>query len=404
MKKQIIHDITILSILSLIIFSLTACADQAYGNIRYYIKNGEVTICGHSHSIAGEIVIPDKINGYPVTTIGVNAFSDCSNITSVSIPSSVTKIEACAFQSCTELCSIIIPGSVTYIGTQAFNSCARLSSVVLPFGITHIDDGAFRYCENMTTVTISNSVHCIGNSAFSFCKNLISVVIQPGCTASIGEDAFSYCENLSSIILADSITSIGRNAFSHTAYHLDDSNYEDGVLYIGNHLIDISSSFSTGDYIVKSGTTCIADCAFFTCHNLTSVQLPQSVTHVGYRAFAGCLNLSSFSVSKDNPNLTSVDGILFDKSQRTLILYPGGKSDSSYKIPKGVTKIDAAAFFQCPYLTSITIPDSIKYIEKDAFLSCVSLQNVYYTGTDAKWDAISISEDTNDILLKAKGL
>ena len=401
MTKQFLHFLTILGILSVILPSVTGCADQAYGDIRYYIKDGEVTISGHSRSVSGKVVIPDTIDGCPVTAIGISAFSDCDSITSVSIPDTVTKIETCAFQACTGLDYINIPTSVAYIGNQAFNSCIKLSSVTIPFGVADIGDGAFRYCESLTTVTISKSVRSIGCGAFSFCKNLISVVIQPGCTATICDDAFSYCERLSSIILPDSITAIGSNVFFQTARQLNYSEYENGVLYIGNHLIDVLPSFNEIDYAIKDNTRCIADSAFFTCHNIKTVHLPQSVTYVGYRAFAGCINLASITVSGDNPNITSVDGVLFDKAQAVLILYPGGRSDESYKIPDSVTKIGAAAFFQCPYLKSITIPDSVRFIEKDAFLSCIDLKNAYYTGSEEKWDTIAISGDTNDALLKA---
>jgi hypothetical protein len=94
------------------------------------------------------------------------AFSDCSALTSVTIPNSVTSIEHNAFSGCTSLTSVTIPNSVTSIEYNAFSGCSSLTSVTIPNSVTSIGDWAFGGCSALTSVTIPNSVTKIGYEAF----------------------------------------------------------------------------------------------------------------------------------------------------------------------------------------------------------------------------------------------
>ena len=132
-------------------------------------------------------VIPNS-----VTSIGCNAFLDCSSLTNITIPNSVTSIGEWAFRSCTSLTSITIPNSVTTIGRGAFDGCASLTNVTIPNSVTSIGEYAFNRCTSLTSITIPNSVNTIGGSAFSFCSSLTSVTI-PNSVTSIGDYAFSEC-------------------------------------------------------------------------------------------------------------------------------------------------------------------------------------------------------------------
>ena len=98
------------------------------------------------------------------------------------------------------------------------------------------------------------------------------------------------------------------------------------------------------------------------CSSLTSVTIPDSVTEIGEYAFDGCTSLTSINVSKQNPNYTSIDGILYDKEGTTLICCPAGTEKSSVTIPDSVTSIEGLAFYECTSLTSVTIPDSVTTI------------------------------------------
>jgi len=122
--------------------------------------------------IAENVIIPDIIEGTPVTEIGKNAFWGCSVMTSVTIPDSVTFIGAFAFAGCTSLTSVVIPDKVTYISEALFGDCELLTSVILPDGVTIIGQRAFSGCKSLTNITIPDSVISIGFKAFYECGSL----------------------------------------------------------------------------------------------------------------------------------------------------------------------------------------------------------------------------------------
>jgi len=133
-----------------------------------------------------------------VTSIGYEAFIDCSGLTSVTIPNSVTSIGSGAFSGCYGLTSVTIPNSVTSIGLGAFSYCEGLTSVTIPNSVTSIGSSAFSYCTGLTSITIPNSVTSIGDWAFSGCYGLTSVTI-PNSVTSIGDFAFAGCTGLTSM-------------------------------------------------------------------------------------------------------------------------------------------------------------------------------------------------------------
>ena len=130
--------------------------------------------------------------------IGAHAFEDCSSLTSVTIPNSVTSIGGDAFSGCSSLTSVTIPNSVTSIGYEAFYKCSSLTSVTIGNSVTSIGDRAFYFCSSLTSVTIPNSVTSIGHYAFNGCSGLTSVTI-PNSVTSIGSSAFSGCSGLTAI-------------------------------------------------------------------------------------------------------------------------------------------------------------------------------------------------------------
>ena len=141
----------------------------------------------------GALTIPNTVTHdgrtYSVTSIGNLAFSDCTKLTSVTIPSSVTSIGYRAFSNCTGLTSITIPSSVTSIGRQSFFGCTGLTSVTIPGSVTSFGECAFQYCTKLTSITIPSSVTRIGSKAFDHCTSLTSVTI-PSSVTSIGKNAF----------------------------------------------------------------------------------------------------------------------------------------------------------------------------------------------------------------------
>ncbi len=164
----------------------------------------------------GEIVIPESVEHegatYSVTIIGANAFRDCSGLTSVTIPNSVSSIWDYAFANCSGLTSVTIPNSVTSIGSSAFEGCSGLTSVTIPNSVTSIWDYAFSRCSGLTSVTIPNSVTSIRDWGFSFCSGLTSVTIGNSVVI-IGANAFRDCSGLTSVTIPNSVTSIWDYAF-----------------------------------------------------------------------------------------------------------------------------------------------------------------------------------------------
>ena len=151
----------------------------------------------------------------------------------------------------------------------------------------------------------------------------------------------------------------------------------DGVTSIGVCAFDGCSSLTS--VTIPNSVTRIEDYAFSDCSKLTSITIPNSVTRIGY-SFYGCKSLTSINVDSNNPNYSSVDGVLFNKEKTTLVAYPGGKQ-GAYTIPNSVTSIGYTAFHGCSSLTSVTIPNSVTSIGESAFYGCDKLVDVYCYAT-----------------------
>ena len=296
-----------------------------------------------------------------VTSIGGEAFKDCTSLTSITIPDGVTEIGMGAFYNCTSLTSVTIPDSVTSIGSSAFSGCTSLTSVTIPNSVTEIGVGAFGGCTSFTSIIIPDSITSIGASAFFNCVNLKNVSLGNSVT-SIGDYAFGGCTSLTSITIPDSVTSIGNDAFASTAYYKDESNWDNGILYIGNHLIESNSDIS-GSVEIKQGTKTIADYAFRGCTSLIGIIIPNSVTNIGKAAFNGCTKLKNVALGN---SVTSIGWYAFD----------GCTSLTNITIPNSVTSIGVYAFRNCASLTSITIPDGVTSIGRETFSGCTSLTSI----------------------------
>ena len=377
--------------------------------LTYEIENGKVTITDCDTSLSGDIVLPSKIEGKPVTSIGNYAFFLCSSLTSITIPDSVTSIGNYAFWDCSSLTSITIPNGVTSIGNQAFDSCSSLTSVTIPDSVTSIGNYAFWDCSSLTSITIPDSVTSIGDSAFYRCSSLTSITI-PSSVTSIGNFAFKDCSSLTSITIPSSVTSIGSYAFDGCSklnqINVDTANTAyssmNGVLFDKDktELIRYPEGKTDTSYAIPNSVTSIDYDAFYGCSSLTSITIPNGVTIIGGSAFEDCSSLTSITIPNSVTSIyistfsgcSSLASITIPNSVTSIdyAAFSGCSSLTSITISDSVTSIGDDAFEDCSSLTSITIPDSVTSIGDCAFNGCSSLKDVYYSGTQEQWKKISI--------------
>ena len=312
-----------------------------------------------------------------VTVIGDYAFFGCTTLTEVTIPDSVTDIGDYAFFECISLTKVTIPDSVTDIGYWAFCGCDSLTGVTIPDSVIAIEYSAFNHCDSLTQVTIGDGVTYIGLYAFGNCNSLTDITVDNNNTHYCSIDGVLFDKSKTTLIqypigketkkyiIPDSVTAIGNWAFEHC-----------GILT---------------EVIIPDNVTSIESYAFYYCTSLTQVTIGNGVTSIGNQAFEHCKSLTSIAVDNNNPGYCSADGVLFEKSKTILIKYPEGKNATTYVIPDSVTYIADNAFSSCKNLTKVTIPNSVIFIGEWAFYNSDSLTDVYYIGTEAQWDAITVN-------------
>ena len=415
----LLSAIMVIGIFSVIPFAAGA---ETSGRFEYSVlDDGTACIYDYIDNGSKTVDIPSTIDGYKVTEIGEwsggGAFRGCTGLTSVTIPSSVTKIGRYAFEGCTGLKSITIPSSVTVIGERAFYGCTGLKSVTIPSSVAEIGDSAFSDCTGLTSVTIPNSVTVIGWSAFEGCTGLTSITIPnsvtvigwsvfEGCTGlksviipnsvkEICNYAFEGCTGLESVTIPNSVTEIGECAFRGCA-GLTSVKFEKSsniqALYGGTFSYCTSLTEINIPNSVKKISGRISEyeaaCGCFEgCTSLKSITIPSSVTDISMEvrddlddycdswAFSGCTGLKNITVDKNNKNYTSVEGVLFNKSKTKILGYPSAKG-SSYVIPSSVKAIGDYVFEYCTSLKSVTIPNSVTVIGECAFHGCTGLKSV----------------------------
>jgi BspA type Leucine rich repeat region (6 copies) len=388
--------------------ALLALPAAVQAQFTYTTANGAITITGYTGS-GGVVTIPSTINGLPVTGIGADAFYESWNLTSVTIGNSVTSIGNEAFEDCIGLTNIAIPASVTSIGNYAFSACYFLTNCTIGEGVTNIGNFVFIGCHSLTAITVAaqNPSYSSVNGVL-FNKSQTTLVIYPGglggnytipdSVTSIGYGAFVDCEGLTSITIGNSVTNIGDEAFANCS--LVSVTIGNSVTSIGNYAFD--SCYNLTSVTIPDSVTSIGDEALSETSSLTNVIIGSGVTNIGNAAFLECPVLTAILVIAQNSFYSSVNGVLFDKSQSTLIAFPSGLggsytiSDSvtnigddafedcedltNVTIGNGVTTIGDAAFDYCSSLASVTIGNSLTNISDYAFADCYSLTSVYFAG------------------------
>ena len=318
--KNLYIKLCLLALSAFFVQSLHAY-DFAVSGIYYKIisstdKTVEVTYKNTSYnSYSGSIIIPATTvykpiysssgTTYKVISIGNDAFRGCSELTSVTIPSSVKSIGSDAFYGCTGLTAPVFNSSIFAYLPRNFSG-----EYSIPEGIKQIVGSAFSGCTGLTSITIPSSVTSIGDDAFSGCTGLTAPVFN--------SSIFAYLpQNFSGeYSISEGIKQIARSAF-----------------YGCSGLTSVT---------IPSSVTSIGDLAFYGCSGLTSATIPSSVTSIGSNAFYGCTGLTSITIPS---RVTTIGSDAFD----------GCTGLTSISIPSGVTSIGSNAFYGCTGLTSVTI-------------------------------------------------
>lgn len=384
------------------------------GELIYQVFDGQVTIIDHVCGSKQEYVIPDTIEGYPVTTIGYEAFYDCSCITELTIPGSVTVIEKNAFTFCEKLTKLTIsegivriekdaffgcyeleqlnlPNSVTFLGDDAFSCCEKLEEVFIPKTVTQMGSGVFSGCPNMTGIwveechpfyksdnfgvcyskdgtqllqvpasfsghfTVPKGVELIAPSAFAYCENLTGVTVADSVTA-IGAEAFFDCRNLTDLTIPDSVTDVAINSFTG-CQQLQYESYGHGQ-YIGNEnnpyrCLLRATEMDFTEITIHPQTKIIGRNAFAICDELTQIRVPEGVTHIGAGAFSGIQQLTAVTIAD---SVISIGDHAFMACPRL----------SSVTVPKGVIKLGQAVFTECKSLTEIRVEPENPFYQSDS--------------------------------------
>ncbi|MBQ7661539.1 MAG: leucine-rich repeat protein [Clostridia bacterium] len=442
MKKSIGLFIC-LCLVATFLFAVSVSA-ETYGDLTYSVSGAEVTITGCKTSASGAMVIPDTINGYPVTKIGAQAFYFCTGLTSVEIPASVRNVGYNAFYSCSKLSGVYISdlaawcsiefeniyANPLYVAYKLYLSGQLVTDLVIPSTVTRIGSYAFVSARCITSITIPTSVNSIGTAPFADTRaTAIQVAGDNPYFTSVDGVLFSkYGTRLicfpsgegGAYTIPSGVLKISDLAFAATNYltaiHVAADNpafsSKDGVLFNKNKtkLIRCPAGRS-GAYTVPESVTAIGDEAFRGCTKITSIQISNKVKSIGSWAFFNCYAMTSINIPKGITSIgdstfrgcSSLKSITIPSSVTSIgaWAFRGCSSLITITIPSSVTSIKEYTFFGCKNLSSVIIPSSVTSIEGRAFQSCSSLTQVFYTGTSSEWSKINIGANNNP-LLKAK--
>ena len=331
-----------------------------YNPYKFFVKlslnNGEVVELQGSGELTNAMLSQYKLSsivsaelGELCTSIGEDAFYDCTGLTSVTIGKGLTSIGSRALYGCSALESIIVEEGNTIcdsrencnavIKTATNTLIAGCKNTVIPNSVTSIGYGAFSGCEGLTSITIPNSVTRIGERAFSKCRGLTSVIIGNGVTT-IANDAFSGCSRLTSVTIPNSVTRIGVRTFKEctglTNIIVDSANTVYDSRDNCNAIINTSTNeliAGCKNTIIPNTVTSIGDYAFSNCFRSASITIPNSVTSIGNEAFAYTGLTSITSLAAKAPTIQS--GTFYYIKTGGRLTVPSGSSGYETWMSKG---------------------------------------------------------------------
>lgn len=399
---------------AIILHEGTIFAGTKIGNLYYNLNSKEMTAevtfaryqdAGHLRTYYGPDVtiadIPNEVNGYKVTSIGSYAFSNCKNLTSVTMGEYVTSIGECAFYECSALTTISINENINKINEGAFSGCKSLpvenniryadtylqgvvdkskETYSIKEGTRWIGSTAFYECHRLKSINIPESVIAIGESAFYECDSLSNIIIPDKVTL-IGRCAFDYCKGLKSLTMGKGIRSVRANAFgecnSLTAVYINDLSAWCSIDF------DSNSRGCNSNPLYGTATL------FLNEQPLTDIIIPNNITRLGNGIFANYGNMSSLKIPS---NITFIGENAFTNCPLTSLI-----------IPNSVDTISATAFENCTNLKSVIVGQKVRLIENGAFANCRNLSAIV-VGKDVRKYAGAFKNcfGLNDVNILAK--
>ena len=380
------------------------------GDFEYEIfEDGTAEITGYNGT-ASDLVIPSKIDGYKVTSIGYSAFEGCTFLTDITIPYSIINIERSAFNSYTSLENIIVDSrNITYsdIDGVLFNKDQtelirypegkNNMKYSIPYGVVRIGKDAFSHCELLTSIIIPDSVTTIGYGAFENCTSLTDIAI-PNSVTSIEGYAFSYCAALLNVVIPDSVTEIGLGVFSHCS-SLISAKISNNITYLDG----FGNCTSLKSITIPNSVTYIESYAFYNCTSLSEIDIPDSVKLIREYAFDNTAYYNNNSNWEDDvlycgkhlikarADITGNYKIKDDTVSIAERAFQDCSKLTGVIISDKVTDISFAAFNGCKSLKSIVIPDNITYIGWGSFANCTSLESIHIPNSVTDIDLYAFS-------------
>lgn len=231
-----------------------------------WVSNGAEVRINAYEGTATEVVVPAEINGLPVTQLQTGVFRECKNLTSVTLPDTITEIPDNAFYKCTKLTSVSIPASVTRIGYAAFEGCTSMTSVDIPSGVTYIGGWAFCNCDALQTVTLPEGLVTLGRNAFGGADELGGVIVLPSTLTGLDAYTFSACKKMLGVVIQSDLTP-GQSDFNGES--LEFVYIREGAAV--NIKRDDIFSRNLRVIVIPASVTNIAAGAFEKCNHLTVV-------------------------------------------------------------------------------------------------------------------------------------
>lgn len=329
-------------------------------------------------------------NDAQLRTLGQEAFSDCSSLTNIVLPTSLTAVGAGAFRNCTALTTFTLPGNVSSIGTGAFESCRKLTSFTFASPNTsplrNLPEKMFYSCVLLTSVSLPKNVERINASAFEQCSSLSSVVL-PNNLKTLNDNAFSHCKSLTTLSLPGTLSVIGQNVFNG-CHGLKE-------IVLGAQINSLSLGVFNGCGGLESLTIPFV--------NASAVQLDGSTVVYPFGYFFGTTPFN------DSVRIEQYDTKRVVRGSRVTVTY----ERNYYYIPASLKKVTVLgseltygsfmncssleeinvagivsatltqnAFYGCTSLRSVVFPSNLHTIETNAFYGCVSLTFVKEDGSD----------------------